>query len=149
MKLIPLTQGQFAKVDDDNYEELIKYNWSAHYSAFIKNYYCTRSVIDENGKKITLRMHSQILGDCKGYIVDHINHNPLDNRKENLRKVTYKENNKNSSLSKRNKSGFNGVYFVLSIKKWRALIRVDGKLLNLGLFKNKNDAINARKAANI
>ena len=77
--------------------------------------------------------------------IDHVNHNRADNRIKNLREVTHKENMRNKGISKKNTSGVTGVYYLKITKKWYAQIRVDGNLKHLGYFKNKKDAINARK----
>ena len=75
---------------------------------------------------------------------DHIDHNPLNNRKENLRKTNYTENNRNRSIFKNNKSGIIGVAWNKTNKNWRARITVDRKSIELGSFQNKDDAIIAR-----
>lgn len=81
--------------------------------------------------------------------VDHINHIEGDNRWVNLRAVTHQENQRNRSMNKNNSSGFNGVRFDNSREMWRAQIGINGVHKNLGRFKNIEDAIAARKAANI
>ena len=81
--------------------------------------------------------------------IDHINQNRLDNRIENLREVSNQENNKNSTLRKTNKSGFNGISWCKDTKSWRASITVNGKNINLGRYKYLDDAIIIRKEANI
>lgn len=81
--------------------------------------------------------------------IDHINGIPGDNRLANLRNVSSQENQRNVKLTDRNKSGFVGVCFRESTKRWRANIKIDGKTIYLGNFKNIDDAINARKEANI
>lgn len=81
--------------------------------------------------------------------VDHINGNGIDNRWVNLRPASSKENGMNRRLNKRNKSGFVGVSWDTEFCKWRSDIRVNGKTKFLGKFKNKQDAILARKEANI
>lgn len=81
--------------------------------------------------------------------IDHINQKRNDNRWENLRDVTQRENIRNSTLRSDNTSGFTGVCWNKRKSKWAAQIQVDGKNKNLGLFSDINDAIAARKAANI
>lgn len=81
--------------------------------------------------------------------IDHINHNPSDNRIKNLREADVLTNNKNATLSKKNTSGFTGVYFDKERKLYVASIRVYPKRIKIGRFKNIEDAIEARKQANI
>ena len=81
--------------------------------------------------------------------VDHIDHDRRNNKWSNLRTVTYKENSKNRSIYKRNKSGFTGVCWHKASAKWRVRIKIDGKDRHLGYFTDKKLAIAARSAANI
>ena len=81
--------------------------------------------------------------------IDHINHNPFDNRIENLREVTLQENQKNRSKNKNNTSGVTGIYWIESRKRWRVSISNAGKNNFIGNFKIKEDAIEARKQAEI
>lgn len=81
--------------------------------------------------------------------VDHINHNRLDNRDINLRDVDHHENHRNHSFSKANTSGHTGVRKEKGVKNWRAEIKVNGRLLHLGVFAELIDAIAAREAANV
>jgi hypothetical protein len=76
--------------------------------------------------------------------VDHINNNRSDNRIENLRWVTSKENMFNMSLSKRNKSGSKGVYWDNSRQKWQVHITIDNVNTHLGRYTNIEDAIEVR-----
>lgn len=82
-----------------------------------------------------------------GMEIDHINRIRTDNRIENLRLVTRKENQRNRGKRSDNKSGVTGVYFEKRISRWRANIKVNGKTINLGSYIEKRDAIAARKAA--
>lgn len=81
--------------------------------------------------------------------IDHINHIRDDNRINNLRVVDRSENLKNQTKYSRNTSGHNGISWAKHLKKWRARIQVNGKPICLGVYKNKKDAIKARKEADI
>lgn len=85
----------------------------------------------------------------EGMEIDHINHITDDNRIENLRLVTRKDNCKNVSMSKSNKSGVVGVSWCKRTCKWFASIRVDRKEKFLGRYDKIDDAAAARKAAEL
>ncbi len=85
----------------------------------------------------------------KGNVVDHKNRNRLDNRRSNLRLCTVKDNNRNVSKVK-GSSRYKGVYWKSNRNKWSSQIKVEGKLIYLGLFENENDAaIKYNEAAKI
>lgn len=86
-------------------------------------------------------------GDWPDGEIDHINHDPADNRLANLRAVTKAENMRNMPMLRSNKTGVTGVYWIEETRKWRAAIRVDRKLRHLGSFADFDDAVQARKAA--
>ena len=79
--------------------------------------------------------------------IDHINGNRLDNRIENLRSVTKKENALNKRIRPSNTSGVTGVHYFTRKGKWTAYINIGGRRINTGYFVNKSDAVAARKAA--
>lgn len=79
--------------------------------------------------------------------IDHINRNKVDNRIANLREATTSENGQNTLVNKRNTSGYKGVSWLSCRNRWRALITVNGKKHNLGLFKDPKDAYAAYCAA--
>jgi len=81
--------------------------------------------------------------------IDHINGIRHDNRICNLRLVSHKENHRNKKLTCINKAGFNGVRFQEKKNSYVATITIDRKVKYLGSFKNIEDAISARKEANI
>lgn len=130
MKKIPLTQGQFAIVDDEDYEALSKVKWYA--SKTPNTYYANRCKEKRDGKQIKVPMHRQILNAPSNLIVDHINHDGLDNRRENLRLCTHTDNMRNRKINYNNRSGFKGVTWDKTHKKWRPNIQVDGKDMFLG-----------------
>jgi hypothetical protein len=135
-----------AIVDDDR-NDLAQFHW---YICSGRPY-ARRSYRLRGKGKTTVFMHREVARmphswDRK-HLVDHINHNTLDNRACNLRVVTYSENNHNASVRKDNKSGYRGVTWDNKSNKWRASIRVDGTNHHIGFFANKHDAIMAREAA--
>ena len=133
MKKIPLTQGKFALVDDEDYERLVVDRWFAHKDG--RNFYACRNGRDEeSGKRTYMLMHRQILSVPHGIETDHISGDGLDNRKSNLRKCSKTQNVHNATIRLDNSSGYKGVSRATKSKKWQAQIRVDGKLIHLGLF---------------
>ena len=89
----------------------------------------------------------------EGYLptkeIDHINHERSDNRWANLRVAGRQENAKNQTKRVDNTSGYTGVSFCKKSSKWTARLKHDGKYLFLGYFNKIEDAINARKLADI
>ena len=81
--------------------------------------------------------------------IDHLDQDSLNNRLSNLRDVTGSENNKNRKRQNNNRSGVTGVRFRIVLQKWLAQIQVNGKQIHLGYFKLKEDAITARKNAEV
>ena len=80
-------------------------------------------------------------------VVDHINHNGLDNRKCNLRICTNQQNICNCKIPKNNKSGCKGVYWSQDKQKWTVQVTTNNKTTYIGRYDNLEDAIKARKEA--
>lgn len=81
--------------------------------------------------------------------IDHINHERVDNRIENLRETSHKNNLRNQKKHSTNKSGTCGVCWDKENSKWLAFITVSGNKIRLGRFRDKSIAIEARKSAEI
>lgn len=79
--------------------------------------------------------------------IDHLNGNPKDNRWVNLKDGDRSANMSNRKLSSNNKSGAHGVSFAQSHQRWIARIQHNGKRIGLGSYRNREDAVAARKAA--
>ncbi|MHC4426509.1 MAG: AP2 domain-containing protein [Planctomycetota bacterium] len=128
---IPLTQGKFAKVDPQDYLWLSQFRW--HCKTNPNATYAVRT-ITHAGRQKRIYMHRLIAKTAPNLLCDHINHNGLDNRKNNLRNCTLKQNNANSRSAKNASSKYKGVSWNKSRKKFAAYIKKDGKQINLGLF---------------
>jgi len=94
-------------------------------------------------------LHRFIMNPPEDMVIDHINRNPLDNRRDNLRICTQQENQFNRSVQCNNTSGVTGVCFYKSNNKWIAYIKVDKKKKYLGCYSTKEEAIAARHKAEI
>lgn len=144
MPYIPLTQGQKALVDPEDYAWLSQYKWYAHKTTY-GTYMAARTYRDETGKLIFLYMHRAIVAAPEGMVVDHINGDTLDNRRANLRICTRAENNRNMHRFRTRKraaihSRFKGVYWDKKSKKWMAQIRVNKRNIYLGRYETEQEA---------
>lgn len=125
-----------AIIDVDKYDLVKNYKWCIDCNGYVKN----------SGQEY---LHRLIIG-AKDLFVDHINGNKLDNRLSNLRLCTNSENVKNHvKLNKNNTSGIIGVRYRNDRHKWYAEIQCDNKVIRLGSFSKKEDAIKARINAEI
>ncbi len=140
MKLIPLTQGKFAQVDDEDFEELNKYKWFAFQDGH--NCYARRNVYLPNGKRSNVSMHREIMK-CKrndGILIDHEDRHGLNCQKYNLRKSTKAQNNSNRRSSKNGTSKYLGVHLCKESSKWKATIKSNKKVITIGRFFSESEA---------
>lgn len=140
MKTIQLTRNSETMVSDEDYEYLSQWKWFAHSK---KGLYAVRGIYLTNGRK-NLFMHNVIAERMGlaivGKKIDHIDLNTLNNQRENLRVATHSQNMMNRNMFSRNTSGYKGVIWETGANKWRARIRVNTKLIHLGLFTSPEDA---------
>lgn len=137
MKLIPLSQGKHAIVDDEDYAQLSTVKWSAMNTDGLS--YAIRHVAQASGKKRGVLMHRVIMKAPDGIEIDHINGNGLDNRKANLRFCNHSQNVRNRHQVS-GRSQFKGVSWYGRDRKWYAHIRFSGKRYHLGVFEDEVDA---------
>lgn len=140
MKLVPLSRGLFAKVDDKDFDDLSQFNWTIKTSSKENVLYAKRFSI-KDGKHTTELMHRRIMGAVKGIEVDHIDHDGLNNQRMNLRASTFTENRRNRRRQKNHSQKFQGVH--RSGKKWCAKIWSNGETLWLGTFNSEIEAAEA------
>ena len=116
MKLIKLTQGQFAMIDDDEYDKVIKHKW--HAAKHKQEFYAATVLKACGGWVKRTYLHHFILEFCEpGMFVDHIDNNPLNNQKSNLRVCTPRENSSNRRSSRKSHSKYLGVSYCHYKKK--------------------------------
>lgn len=140
VRQIQLTQGKVALVDDEDYERVNQYKWSANYSK--GRWHARRN--GSRPKRATIRLHRFITNASDDEVVDHINGDPLDNRRSNLRLCTNAENIRNQRTRRQvvrpRSSRFKGVTWDKRGRKWRSQISVNHQRFNLGGFSTEEEA---------
>jgi len=127
---LPLADGRVTLVDEDVAQSLS--GTSIHH--FAKNYV----EVSENGN--TQLLHRRIMNPPKGLVVDHMNGNPLDNRRENLRVVTQSENSMNKRSKPRGRSGYRWVYWIGDRRKWELLYHLHRRKVYFGRWRSRHVA---------
>lgn len=145
MWLIDLTQKQNTIVDDADWNLVKGIKWYAWFNPSTKSYYAVFSQ-QRDGKKKTIYLHRLLMGNPIGKVVDHKNHDTLDNRRENLRICTQQDNVR-AGKGKVGKSGYKGVFWNKERKKWQGKIYDGKKSVHLGMFKTKTAAARAYNEA--
>jgi len=120
--------------DKEDYEEIKDYCWIVDKK---EKYVCTLI------KNKRVRLHTLVIGKVKNKIIDHIDGNRPDCRKENLRFVTHHQNSLNKTSKPNTTSGIRGVTLNKS-GKWASKINYKGEVYRLGTYKNLEDAIYVR-----
>lgn len=141
--------GRFvAKISNQDVEKCKKYSWCIR----IQSGRCINKLfyyIECSECKPYHMLHRYIMDAPKGMVVDHINHDTLNNTRENLRVCTPRENRINSELDSANKTGKTGVFYDTALKhpKWSATVKLEDKRIYLGYFDTFEDAVKAREDA--
>lgn len=133
--------NEYFLCDLDDWVKLKEYCWFKDNNGY--------AVTNIPGSRKMVYFHKIVMNSKTDKIVDHIKRisdgNICDNRKKNLRLVTYCENIRNSKLRCTNTSGYRGVNWSKSMNKCEVRITVHGEKIRLGYFRNIEDAIEARK----
>ena len=136
-KIITLTRGKVTQVSDQDYDNLIKDDW------YFDGKYAARKSPKGGHLRGLIRMHREIMQPPVGMEIDHINGDKLDNRRENLRVCSRSQNQQNKSILPNNTSGYIGVVWCKSKKKWRAESTHKNKHVHIGYFDNAQEAARA------
>jgi hypothetical protein len=137
-------QGLFTKVDDEDYDYLKQFSWSLSPKGYAQAYIPTKFQSEYNHTSMQMQrmlMLNSITEESQ--MVDHINRDKLDNRRENLRLCNMSESNCNrGNINFKRKqeitSNYKGVWWDKT--KWRAAVTVNNKKIYLGRFDNEQDA---------
>lgn len=139
MKLIPLTQGKFAKVDDADFDWLNQCKWCAHRAH--KSFYAIRGTRNrKKGTQQRFKMHQEISKRMGFSRPDHKDRDGLNNQRENLRPASLSQQAINQGIRRDNASGFKGVSWNAQANKWRAQLSMAGKRHCLGHFGTPEEA---------
>jgi hypothetical protein len=135
MKTIDISTKKYPKavlvVDDCDYDELIQYAWYVIGSG--KKPYAGR-LVNVGDKRKAITIHRHIMEPERGQVVDHIDGNPLNNTRKNLRCCTQQQNLWNQGCRQASTSGYKGVSWHKRDKKWQVVMRIKGKVTHLGRF---------------
>ena len=133
------SKGEEFLFDLEDYPKIKDFCWLIDNRGYV--------VARDLGTKKMIYIHRLIMNASEGMEIDHRFHDKNDNRKENLREVTRSQNQMNSRIRKDNASGVIGVSWHRQTSKWRAQIKINGKMIYLGTYINIEDAISARRDA--
>lgn len=155
MKTLLLRSGESVLVDEADYPELSRYVWCLRqHTSYLR--YAYRYARKPDGKYARIKMHNQIMQPPKGFSIDHVNGDTLDNRRSNLRLATPRQQAQNTRKRNSGSSNYKGVTLSGLIHgkytpttPWRARIRVNGKILNLGFYPTEEAAARAYDKAAI
>jgi hypothetical protein len=143
---IPLGDGVYTIVDENVYYRLGHLKWHLKGSN-TKKFYAVRDVKTGPGKTKMMSLHREIMNEPKGFLVDHLNGNSLDNRGANLRAATRAQNAQNREKQENTSSKYIGVCVHKRDGKYNASICYKGRKLWLGAFDNEIDAAKAYDVA--
>lgn len=126
--------GLYALIDEADAELASQYRWGVYRRW---HSYYARTTRRQDGYK---HLHHVLMGLPDDSVIDHINGDGLDNRRENLRIATNSQNGMNQRIRSDNVSGYKGVSWNRALSKWRCQIRVQGKTKHLGYFTDPVEA---------
>lgn len=138
MKIIQLTQGQVALIDDEDFEEVNQYKW--HAERRLHGFYARRT--DKLGNHHYL--HRFLMGNPEGQVIMHLNGNGLDNRRSNLQRGNQIQNGRGHWNRPGKKS--RGVTFCKQTSRFKAQINHGGNMISIGRYDTLEEAMRARDA---
>jgi hypothetical protein len=144
MRQIDCGHGCFALVDDEDFERLSQFKWYARLHNAKRGPKAHRRAVRLErigGKTVQTYLHHEILPKREGFVVDHINGNPLDNRRENLRYATHGQNLSNQAGHRNRTSPYKGIR--KRRRRWFATITAAGRSIWTSGFTTPEEAARA------
>lgn len=139
-------RGELVTVDWGDYLVLRNFKWRSHERGYIRTSIRIDHEDGSYGYQV-LSVHRLVMGARPGQLVDHIDGNPFNNCRSNLRIATSAQNVWNSRCRKNSKSKYKGLTWVAKRKNWRVRIRANGELIELGCFRDRDAAVKAYNEA--
>lgn len=131
---LPVSRWTVTWLDDDDYTRAKDFHWHKSRRGYVAG------TVLEDGVRKRVYLHRWLLNAQPGQIVDHIDRDPLNNCRSNLRLATRSQNQANRRRNTTSRSGFKGVSWHKGRGKWVARIQVQGQRLHLGYFDTSLEA---------
>lgn len=128
--LVNPKQGIEFMVSKQDLSDILNFYWHVNTTGRVRTYF----------NKSHIFLHQYLMGTLDGFVIDHIDRNPLNNTRENLRFIKSRENILNSDFAENTSSKYHGIVFRKDKNVFQALIKVNGKSKNLGTFKSDFEA---------
>lgn len=135
MKKIPLSQGQFALIDDEDFSIVSQHKWYAYKNRY--TFYVRTNVLNK-GIRGTLLLHRLLLNAKNVEQIDHKDRNGLNNQRNNIRICSASENMINRIF--KNSTGFRGVFKIKKTGRFTGAIQVDKKRVTVGCYATAKEA---------
>lgn len=140
-----LTKNRYALIDNEDWDLVKSYSWRALPSGYVYT-----SLPRKDGKRPNLYLHRLLLNVADKQVqVDHVDGDPLNNCRSNLRTCNASQNQANKRVQRNNTSGYKGVVFHKESQTWHAVIKHNSRTISLRYHKTKEEAFSAYREAAI
>ncbi len=131
--------GFFAIIDAEDAELVMKFTWryvraKGHHTAY------AFAKIKRDGKWVNVLLHRFLMGEPKGILIDHRNHDGLDCRRSNMRECTNQQNQYNQPKRNGTTSQYKGVHRQKGGVSWKVNLRINGKPTYFGSYATEREA---------
>lgn len=144
---VPLTQGLETVIDAADAGFIGQWNWCACKHGKEGTFYAARGERLGKNRKRTLLLHRAVIGYDGPLEIDHIDQNPLNNRRANLRLCTHAENLRNRKAHRDNKLGIKGVHWSPKTNSFEARVVLARKLVHYSRHTTAEEASQAYQQA--